>query len=383
LSEFIPYGRQSISPSDLEAVKNVLDSDWLTTGPEVKYFEEEFAKFCNTPYATSFSNGTGALHALMASLGFTEGDEVIVPAITFAATANAVLYTGGKPVFSDVEPDTLLMDINHTEKLLTPQSKAIVLVDYAGQPSDYDEFRKLAKKHGLSLIVDACHSVGATYKTRRAGEGLDLAAFSFHPVKPMTSGEGGMVITSEKSLDKKLKRFRNHGINQDFKEREKNQTYEYDITEIGFNYRLTDIQAALGRSQLKRLDQMTQKRKKIASFYNEALQQVTELSPLTLKPDRTHSHHLYVVQLNKTFHKEDRDQLFNFLKSKGIGVNVHYKPVYLHTLYQKKGYLTGSCPVAESAYERILSLPIYPDLKEDQVIRVINTLKEGLTQLKK
>ena len=265
---FLPYGKQEISDADVKAVVEALCSGWLTTGPRVGEFESAFANWCGAGHGVAVNSGTAALHAAMRAIQLKPGDEVIVPAITFAASANAAIYEGGVPVFADVEPDTLLIDPESAARKITPNTRAIVAVDYAGQPADYDALRALAKQHDIALIADACHAPGATYKGRKAGTLADISCFSFHPVKHLTTCEGGMALTGDADMAAHMRRFRNHGIDSDHRSREKSGTYAYDMRELGYNYRLPDVQCALGMAQLARLSGWIAARQRIAGLYD-------------------------------------------------------------------------------------------------------------------
>ncbi len=371
----LPYGRQFIDEEDIEAVVDVLRSDWLTTGPMVEAFEESLAQTTDSKYAVAVSSGTAALHAAMFALGIGPGDEVIVPAMTFAATANCVVFQGGTPVFADVQWDTLLLDPADVEVKIGPRTKAIIAVDYAGQPCDYDALRSVAERHNLALVADACHALGGRYKGKPVGSLADLSTFSFHPVKPITTGEGGAITTDDPEMARGLRIFRNHGITTDFRERQQQGMWFYEMVELGFNYRITDIQCALGLSQLKRLPKFLVRRQEIARRYDEALENVDGVTPLRVRPGVSHSYHLYVVRLDRETPSSDRTTVFAALRADGIGVNVHYIPVHLHPYYRKKlGTKAGMCPVAEAAYEQILSLPMFPRLTEEDTTRVLETL---------
>lgn len=378
MSDFLPYGRQSIDEGDVGAVAEVLRSDWLTTGPKVEEFERAFAEFVGAVHAVAVSSGTAALHAAMFAIGIGPGDEVIVPAMTFAATANCVVFQGGTPAFCDVQKDTLLVDPALVEEKITPRTKAVIAVDYAGQPCDYDELRAVAGRHGIALVGDACHALGATYKGRRVGTLAGLSTFSFHPVKHMTTGEGGMVTTDDAELAGRMRRFRNHGIESDHRQRAERGTWYYEMTELGYNYRITDFQCALGLSQLKKLSGWVARRQEIAALYDKAFAEVPAVEPLARRPGRTHAYHLYVVRLDLDRLRTDRNAIFKALREAGIGVNVHYVPVHLHPFYRERfGTGPGLCPVAEVAYERILSLPIFPGMSDDDVDRVVAALAEA------
>jgi perosamine synthetase len=373
---FIPYGRPEIDAEDIAAVSEVLKSDWLTTGPLVGAFEEGFARYVSAKYAVAVSNGTAALHLAMLAAAVGPGDEVIVSALTFAASANCVLYVGGKVVFADVRDDLLTIDPAHVERLITPRTKAIVAVDYAGLPADLDELAVLAKRHGLLLVEDACHAPGAEYRGRRVGSIADLTTFSFHPVKHLTTGEGGMVTTNDPVLAEKLRLFRNHGITSDHRQREEQGTWEYDMTALGYNYRLTDIQCALGLSQLKKQPAGLERRRTLAAAYHRMLAKM----PLRLPEcpsDRTHGWHLYPVRLTGSDSSAARKHAYGHLRRAGIGANVHYKPVYLHSYYRALGYVPGLCPVSEAAYRGLLSLPMWHGMSDAQQVRVVDELTEA------
>ncbi|MDD5759668.1 MAG: UDP-4-amino-4,6-dideoxy-N-acetyl-beta-L-altrosamine transaminase [Desulfobulbaceae bacterium] len=369
---FLPYGCQSINEDDIAAVVAALRSDWLTTGPLVGEFEKAVADFCGVRYGVAVSSGTAALHAAMAAIGIGLNDEVIIPAMTFAATANAVVYQGGQPVFADVEADTLLIDPVSVEALISKRTKAIVAVDYAGQPCDYPALRAIAEKYGLWLVADACHSLGAEYGGKKVGTLADCTVFSFHPVKHITTGEGGMVVTDNPELAEAMRRFRNHGISTDHRQREASGTWQYEMVELGYNYRITDFQCALGVSQLSRLPTFIDSRRRIASHYSEAFSPSSAILPLAIHSEAASAWHLYVVRLLGNI---SREAAFRQLRERGIGVNVHYLPVYLHPFYQRRfATRLGLCPVAEAAYATILSLPIWPGMTEEQVHRVCETL---------
>jgi len=376
----LPYSRQSIDDRDIEAVVRVLRSDWLTTGPSVEAFEEAFARATGARYAVAVNSGTAALHAALHVFDLGPGDEVLVPPITFAASANAVVYHGASPIFCDVEPSTLLIDMENLEEKITPRTRGIVAVDYAGQPCDYDRLRQIAAKHGLFLLADACHSLGGSYKGRPVGSLAELNAFSFHPVKPLTTGEGGMVTTSDSQVARRLKQFRNHGIDRDHHQRAEIRSWSYEMIELGHNYRLTDFQAALGLAQLRNLAEWTARRNRIANDYYQVPLSKLGLTPLQRHADRYHAYHLFVVRIDPVCGIE-RDRLFNALRAEGIGVQVHYRPVHLHPFYVNRfGTGPGECPVAEEAYQNILSLPIFPSMTEvdfSNVISAITRVLEG------
>ncbi len=368
---YLPYGRQQITEDDIDAVVEALRSDWLTTGPMVEKFEQAAADFVGTKHAVAVSSGTAALHAAMFAIGIGPGDEVIVPPITFVATANAIVYQGGIPVFVDVEPDTLLIDPNVIEAKITPQTKAILAVDYAGQPCDYVALRDIAGRHGLLLISDACHSLGAEYNDCRVGALADLTVFSFHPVKPITTAEGGMVVTDSLEWTDRMRQFRNHGITTDHKQRIRQSVWHYEMTELGYNYRLSDIHCALGLSQLKKLPINIKARQRLAEYYDLLFEGVSEVECLRTLPGRANGYHLYVVKL------AGRDRIFRSLRSSNVGCNVHYLPVHLQPYYRRTfGTGSGDCPIAERVAEEILSLPIFPAMQEGDAARVVGLIAQ-------
>ncbi|GAB6144034.1 UDP-4-amino-4,6-dideoxy-N-acetyl-beta-L-altrosamine transaminase [Desulfocicer niacini] len=375
----IPYGRQFIDEADIQSVVDVLQSDWLTTGPGIEVFETEFAKTVGSRYAVAVSSGTAALHCAMFALGITSGDEVIVTPMTFAATANCIVYQGGVPVFADVLPDTLLIDPEEVEKKITSKTKAIIAVDYAGQPCNWDALKQIAHDHGLWLVADSCHALGATYHGLNVGTLADLSTFSFHPVKHITTGEGGMITTDNEGFAGRMRLFRNHGITTDHHQRERLGSWAYEMVDLGFNYRITDFQCALGLSQLNKLPLSLQRRSEIATKYDGAFALLDGVSPLEKDPEITHAYHLYVIKLAPKIVLQNREQIFHELRSRRIGVNVHYIPVHLHPYYQKRwGTGPGDCPRAEMAYEQILSLPMYPGLTEGDVEFVIEQIHSVL-----
>ncbi len=380
----LPYGRQWLDEEDIGAVVEVLRSAWLTTGPNVAEFERLFAEKVGTNEAVAVSNGTAALHAAVHALGISPGDEVIVPAMTFAATANAVIYEGGTPVFADVDADTLLLDASAAEALITPRTKAIVAVDYTGQPCDYDALRSIVSKHALSLAADACHALGGAYNGRPVGSIADLSTFSFHPVKHVTTGEGGMIATDDADLAQRMRVFRNHGITTDHREREKQGSWFYEMVRLGYNYRLTDIQCALGISQLRKLTTWVKRRQEIAQAYDTAFADTPAVEPLRVRQGVSHAYHLYVVRFDLSQLQASRAELFAALRAEGIGVNVHYIPVHLHPFYQERfGTGPGLCPVAEQAYEEIVSLPMFPRMDDRDVEDVVTAVRKVLEVYRK
>jgi len=372
----LPYGRQWLDEDDVQAVVKVLRSDYLTTGSKVAEFEQEFAAFVGAREAVAVSSGTAALHAAVYAAGIGPGDEVITSPMTFVATANSVVFQGGTPVFADVDPETLLIDPVQVQAKITPRTKAIIAVDYAGQPCDYDALRQTAAQHGLVLIADSCHALGARYKGRAAGALTDLTAFSFHPVKHITTGEGGMITTDAPEMARRMRIFRNHGITTDHRQRQMKNSWFYEMVDLGFNYRLTDFQCALGLNQLKKISDWMGRRRRIAQLYDEAFADVRQLVPLKARVENSHAYHLYLIQLNLGCLHGGRHEIFSALRAEGIGVNVHYMPVHLHPFYRNRfDTRPGDCPVAEAAYERLISLPIFPGMTDqdvDDVIRAVD-----------
>lgn len=375
----IPYGKQDISELDVEAVAAILRSDWLTTGPSVAEFEQIVADFTGASEGVAVSSGTAALHCAMYAIGIESGDEVIVPAMTFAATANAVVFQGGTPVFADVDGDTLLIDPKHVESLVSSRTKAIIAVDYAGQACDYHSLQKIADQHGIILVSDGCHSLGGDYHGLKVGSLAEITIFSFHPVKPITTGEGGMAVTNNKEYASRMRIFRSHGITSDFREREEKGSWYYEMVDLGFNYRITDFQCALGISQMKRLADFLSRRQEIAAIYAKAFSTDKVISPLRLVEGVGHAWHLYVVRL--LGHPSLRRDVFKEMREAGIGVNVHYIPVHLHPFYRHRfNYDPGLCPVAEQVYQQILSLPMWPGMSNADVDRVISVLTNIVEQ---
>jgi len=373
----IPYGKQCIDEEDIKAVIDVLRSDWLTTGPTIEKFEEVFADLVGAKYAVAVNSGTAALHAAMYALGIAPGDEVIVPAMTFAATANCVVFQGGTPVFADVDPATLLIDPTSAEDRISPKTRAIIAVDYAGQPCDYNALAAIIGKHNLFLVADACHSLGARCNEQSVGSLALLNVFSFHPVKQITTGEGGMITTDHLEFSRSARLFRNHGITSDHRERNLQGSWFYEMVEMGYNYRLTDFQCALGMSQLSKLSDWILRRQEIAGRYREAFLSIPQISPLDQRPEVAHAYHLFVIKLSAEL---DRGKIFRALRERGIGVNVHYIPVHLHPYYRRRfGTALGLCPVAEKAYEHILSLPLYPSMTDGDVQTVIEAVIQVLS----
>ncbi len=373
----LPYGHQSIDEGDIQAVVDVLRSDWLTTGPKVDEFEEAFAARVGAKYAVAFSSGTAALHGAAFSAGLKTGDEAITTPMTFAATANCVLYQGARPVFADVCPDTLNLDPDQAAKRVTSKTRAVLPVDYAGHPADLDPILALAERHGMIVIEDACHAVGAEYKERPTGGLAHMTVFSFHPVKHLTTGEGGMVTTDRADFAETLRRFRNHGISSDARQRQLAGSWLYDMVMLGFNYRLTDVACALGLSQLERLDANLARRREIAARYTAAFGDLPGVLAPSVRAAVNPAWHLYPIRLDLAQFNADRNHIFRALRAENIGVNVHYIPVHLHSYYRNQfGYRGGEYPIAEQAYEELISLPMFYGMNDQDVEDVIHAVKK-------
>jgi UDP-4-amino-4,6-dideoxy-N-acetyl-beta-L-altrosamine transaminase len=377
----IPYGKQFIDNEDIDSVVEVLKSDFLTTGPKVSEFEEKLADYCGAKYAVVFNSGTSALHAAYFSAGLEKDDEFITSANTFIATSNAGLFIGAKPVFCDIEIKTGNMDCNEIENLITKKTKAIIPVHYAGHPCNMQIIKKIADKYNLIVIEDACHALGSYFKEHKTGSCVysDMTVFSFHPVKHITTGEGGAVLTNNSEYVESLKLFRNHGLSNKLKS-DTNKVFDSDIFNkmmfIGYNYRLTDIQAALGISQLKKLDNFVKKRQKIASFYNYVFDG-NDYFDIPIQNDYSKSSwHLYPIRLKDEF-KHKRNNLVEILRKNGLGVQIHYPPVYFHPYYQKLQYKEGLCKKAESFFYSEISLPIFPSLTDKNMNNVMEIVLDN------
>lgn len=365
-SSFIPYGRQTIDNDDIKAVVKVLKSDWLTQGPAVKQFEEELAKYCNAKYAVAVSSGTAALHLAYLAVGLKNGDEVITTPNTFAATANMLLVIGAKPIFCDIRLNNYNIDETKIEKLITPKTRAIIPVHFGGHPCKMDKILSIAKKYNLLVIEDACHALGASYKNRKIGGIGDISVFSFHPVKSITTGEGGAILTNNSDFYTKLVHLRTHGITKD-----KNGFNV--MTALGYNYRITDIQTALGISQMKKLDKFVKARQLIFNAYKKELASMKEITMPEIAGGSVPSNHLFVI-LTKDPAK--RDPLANFLKQNGIGINFHYPAVYSHPYYRANGYKEVKLANADLYHTSCITLPIYTTLKTTQIKYICNKVKE-------
>lgn len=377
-NDFLSYGRQSIDEEDIQMVIETLRSPFLTQGPKIKEFEQAIANYVGAQYAVAFCNGTAALHAACYAAGIGEGgDEVITSPITFAASANCVRYMGGTVVFADIDARTYNIDPTEIRKKISSKTKAIIPVDFTGQPADLDAINAIAREHNIVVIEDGAHSLGAEYKGKKVGIQADMTMFSFHPVKPITTAEGGIIVTNNKEYYKKLQLFRSHGIEQTEYSSEQGGWY-YEMTDLGYNYRMTDLQAALGLSQLTKIDTFIQRRREIADFYTEAFQDENRIVIPQQLHETNSGWHLYMIQLEK----ELRKKIFGKMRSMNIGVHVHYIPVYWHPYYQKLGYERGLCPIAENWYEKALTLPIHPQMTIEDLAIIVSNIKELLNQPK-
>jgi len=374
----LPYGRHTVEEADVQAVAAALRSDWLTTGPRVAEFERAVAAAVGAAPAVAVSSGTAALHAAVAAAGIGPGDEVVTSPLTFAASANAVLYCGGIPVFADVREDTLQVDPVAMETQVTPRTRALLPVDFAGQPADLDEIARIAAARRLTVIEDAAHSLGAQYRGRRVGALADLTTFSFHPVKLITTGEGGMVTTGRDDLAAGLRRFRSHGLDGDFRERAARGEEYSPMVELGFNYRLTDLQCALGLSQLGRIDQLLARRARLAERYVSALGALPAVTVPVVTRHVRHAWHIFPVLLDLDRLTTDRRTVLAALRAENIGAAAHYVPAYWHPYYQALGYRRGLCPRAEAAWERLVTLPLFPAMTDADADDVVEALRKVL-----
>jgi len=386
----IPYGKQCISEEDTSAVIEALHSDFLTQGPKILEFEKNFAAYIGSKFAVAVSNGTAALHLPLLAIGLKSGDRIITTPITFAASANAARYCGAEVYFADIDSDTYVISIDSVKALLQKHPKgffkAIVPVDFTGYPVNLEEIKKLANEYGLFVLEDACHSPGGYFKdskgvNQNCGNGVyaEAAAFSFHPVKHIASGEGGMITTNNEGLYKKLMMLRTHGITKenmllDFPEADKQGLWYYEMQELGYNYRITDIQAALANSQLKRAEQGIKKRQEIAAKYRTAFAN-TKIKMQAEHTNHFNAYHLFVIEV------DTRKELYDFLKENGIFAQIHYVPVHLMPYYKQFGWKEGDFPNAEAYYKRCISLPMYPTLTNEEQEHVINKVKQFINIL--
>jgi UDP-4-amino-4,6-dideoxy-N-acetyl-beta-L-altrosamine transaminase len=379
-SPVIPYSTQTVADADLRAIRKVLTSGWLTQGPAVEQFEQALARYVGAKFAVAVSSGTAALHAAYFAAGLRPGDQVIVPALTYAATANAALFLGAKPVFADIDSTYGTIDVAAARRKLSRRTKAIVPVDYGGRPAPMRELRALARKHGLLLIADAAHSLGARYRGRAVGTLADMSIFSFHPVKSITTGEGGAVLTNDPELAARVRLFRSHGITTDrdaLVRRTRNGWYQ-EMQALGYNYRMSELAAALGASQLKRLDSLVSRRRRAARRYRSLLRTIPGLIlPAAERAYERSAWHLYPVRLTNA---DRRDAVFARLRAAGIGAQVHYLPVYQHLYYERLGYRPGQCPNADAFAASEISIPLFPTITSRQQAFIARTLRDAMAQ---
>lgn len=375
-STMLPYGQQWLDDRDIDAVVNVLRGDFITQGPAIEQFETKVAHYVGAKYAVAFANGTAALHGACFAAGIGAGDEVITTPITFLASSNCILYQGGTPIFADIDMDTYNINPEQIKLKITDRTKAIIAVDFTGQPVEIDRISMLARDHGIVLIQDAAHSLGASFSGRKIGIWADMTMFSFHPVKHITTGEGGIIVTDNEKYYRRLLLFRNHGMTKNPEELISNDgPWYYEMQELGYNYRMTDIQAALGVSQMDRLDGFIARRREISNAYTEAFAGMQGLVVPKQHPSAESSWHLYVLRWDPQYFKADRKTIFNELRSLNIGVHVHYIPVYLQPYYQRLGYKAGLCRNAEVYYQTAITIPLFPRMTASDVSDVIDGVK--------
>ena len=378
-SSLLPYGHQQLDADDIQVAAKALKADWITQGAKVGEFEKRLADYCGAGYAVADSSGTAALQLACAAAGITTGDEVITTPITFAATANAAVHLGAKVIFADIDDNSLNINPVEIKKRLSPRTKAILPVDFAGLPADSDEINAIAQENGLVVIEDACHALGAEYKKRRTGSLSDMTVFSFHPVKHITTGEGGMVLTNNKVFYKDMKSLRHHGIIKN----DNQSPWYYEITRPGYNFRLTDFQCALGLSQMEKLEGFIRRRREIAESYDKAFAELEEIITPPCGNGR-HAYHLYVIRLRTERLSAGRQEIFKALKAENIGVNVHYIPLHLQPFYREKfGYKKGDYPVSEKYYQRAITLPLFPAMTKDDINDVIRAVEKVITHYRK
>ncbi|MDE6054164.1 MAG: UDP-4-amino-4,6-dideoxy-N-acetyl-beta-L-altrosamine transaminase [Lachnospiraceae bacterium] len=379
------YGHQFVDQADAKAVEEVLTSDYLTCGPKVVELEKKLCALTGAKYAVAVSNGTAALHIAAMAAGVGSGDELITTPITFAASANCALYCGGRPVFADINPNTYNIDPASVQEKITDHTKAVVAVDFTGQAAPLDELLEICHTKGIVLIEDGAHSIGTKYKGKPVGSIADITTFSFHPVKTVTGGEGGAVLTNREDLYEKLLLYRSHGITKDetFYVNESHGSWYHEQIDLGYNYRITDIQCALILSQIDKLSQFAERRREIVERYNEAFLQIPQLFVQQEIPESDTTRHLYILRLRPEMLTIDRKGFFDAMAAENICCNVHYIPVYWHPYYEKLGYKKGLCPNAEKLYEEMMSLPIYYSLTDPDVDDVIMAVRKIVDYYKK
>lgn len=385
LEKRIGYGHQYIDRADIQAVVDVLKSDYLTCGPKIDEAEKKLCEVTGAKYAVLMANGTAALHAACFAAGISPGDEVITTPITFAASANCALYCGGRPVFADIDLETYNIDPDSIEKCITEKTKAVVAVDFTGQAVEIKRIRDICHAHGLIFIEDAAHSLGTLYDGKPVGSLADMTEFSFHPVKTCTAGEGGAITTNDDAFYKSLVLFRTHGITrvQEWMDKKSEGSWYYQQIDLGYNYRMTDMQAALLSSQLEKLDMFAGRRKQLVKRYNEAFSKMPEITVQKEISGSDTVRHLYILQFNLEMLTCGRREVFDALQAEGVGVNVHYIPTYSFPYYQKLGYKMGTCPNAEKLYERIVSIPLYYSLTDEQQDKIVEAVQKVVDHYRK
>lgn len=373
--KFLPYGKQDIDRDDIQNVVSVLESDFITQGPKIGEFEDKLAQYCGSKYAVAFNSGTSALHGAYFAFGLGKDDEIITSPNTFVATSNAALYLNANPVFADVESKTGNLDVSKVLEKITDKTKLIVPVHYSGNPVDLKELSEIAEDNGVKIIEDAAHAIGAKYNGEKIGNSKysQMTIFSFHPVKHITTGEGGAVLTNDQEYYERLLMFRSHGITKNNYINQPDGDWYYEMHYLGHNYRITDLQAALGLSQLKKLDGFVKRRRKIARIYNEAFEDNPYFNTITEKEGCKSSYHLFPILLKDKL-KDKKREIFAKLRKEGLGVQVHYIPVYLQPFYNSLGYQKGLCPVSEDFYQKEISIPMFPAMINDDVDHVIRTV---------
>jgi dTDP-4-amino-4,6-dideoxygalactose transaminase len=376
---YLPFSRPDIGRREIDEVVDTLRSGWLTTGKKCQRFEERFADYVGAKYAVSLASGTAALFLSLIVEGVGPGDEVVTSPLTFASTANVVHHLGARPVFADIDPETCNLDPDHLARALTPRTRAVIPVHYSGQPCEMDEITALARKHGISIVEDAAHAIGAEYRGRRIGGLGNCTCFSLFPTKNMTTGEGGLITLNDEEKDRRLRRLRLHGMSKDgWKRYQKQGSWYYEIHEAGYKYNLSDIQAALGLAQLERVDELNRRRRAVAEHYTRRMAEIPGIRPLTVRSHVLSSWHIYPVWIDRDVYGLDRDRLVERLFERNIGTSVHFIPLHLQPFYQENyGTREGDFPVAEKIYHGILSLPLFPAMEETDADDVIAALKDA------
>lgn len=377
--KFLPYGFHWIDDADIKGVVDVLKSDWIIMGPKVKEFEDAICKYVGCKHGVAVNSGTSALDIAVGSLGLKKG-EIITTPFTFVATVNSILFNNLKPVFADIRKDTCNIDPNEIKKKITKESKAIIYVDFAGHPCDIKEIKEIAEERDLYLIEDAAHALGSEYQGKKVGTFADITVFSFHPVKHITTGEGGMCVTDDEELSRRMRILRNQGTDTGARERfGPGASWVYDVKLLGRNYRMTDFQAALGLSQLKKLEKFIRRRQELASLYHEGLKDTSSITLPRAGPNVRHNWHLYTILLDK---KVDREKFIAAMRTKNIGVNVHYPPIYRFSYYREKfDFKPENFPVTEFIYNHIVTLPMFPKMSDEDLRDVVLAVKESIAEL--